>query len=136
MIQKMHTVTLHDAETQLAQLVEQAAHGEAFIISKSGRPMVKVIPFDTSFENTTRLGFMAGEISVPEDFDRMGSSEIASLFTHILLWAAGQPDRLSEKCRDLLLNPSNNLIFAQQVYGKSASNSSWDVLISMLIPPF
>jgi prevent-host-death family protein len=80
MIQKMHTVTLHDAETQLAQLVEQAARGEAFIISKSGRPMVKVIPFDTSSQNTTRLGFMAGEISVPEDFDRMGSSEIASLF--------------------------------------------------------
>jgi len=44
----MHTVTLHDAKTQLAQLVEQAARGEAFIISKSGRPMVKVIPFDTS----------------------------------------------------------------------------------------
>ncbi len=34
------------------------------------------------------------------------------LDTHILLWAAGQPDRLSEKCRDLLLNPSNNLIFS------------------------
>ena len=80
LIQKMHTVTLHDAETKLAQLVEQAARGEAFIISKSGRPMVKVIPFNTLSENTTRLGFMAGEISVPEDFDRIGSSEIASLF--------------------------------------------------------
>jgi len=34
------------------------------------------------------------------------------LDTHILLWAAGQPERLSPKCRDLLLNPSNNLIFS------------------------
>ena len=34
------------------------------------------------------------------------------LDTHILLWAAGHPDRLSEKCRDLLLNSSNNLIFS------------------------
>ena len=78
----MHTVTLYDAETQLAQLVEQAALGQAFIISKVGRPVVKVIPFDTITENTQRLGFMVGEISVPEDFDRMGSSEIAGLFIY------------------------------------------------------
>ncbi len=80
MIQDMHTVTLHDAETQLPQLVEHAARGEAFIISKGGCPMVKVIPFDTTIGHPQRLGFMAGEISVPEDFDSMGSSEIAALF--------------------------------------------------------
>jgi len=34
------------------------------------------------------------------------------LDTHILLWAAGQPDRLSQECRNLLVNPSNNLIFS------------------------
>ena len=34
------------------------------------------------------------------------------LDTHILLWAAGNPDRLSEKCRELLLNSSNNLFFS------------------------
>jgi hypothetical protein len=27
-----------------------------------------------------RLGFMAGQISVPEDFDRMGSKEIEEIF--------------------------------------------------------
>jgi len=50
------------------------------LISKGGRPMVKVIPFDTTIGHPQRLGFMAGEISVPEDFDSMGSSEIAALF--------------------------------------------------------
>jgi len=34
------------------------------------------------------------------------------LDTHILLWAAGQPDRLSEKCKNLLLHPSNTLNFS------------------------
>ena len=34
------------------------------------------------------------------------------LDTHILLWVAGQPDRLSEECREMLLNPANNLIFS------------------------
>ncbi|MFB8831279.1 hypothetical protein ACE0DR_22780 [Azotobacter sp. CWF10] len=27
-----------------------------------------------------RLGFMAGQIAVPDDFDRMGSEEIEQLF--------------------------------------------------------
>ena len=32
----MLTVTIHDAEAQLASLVEKAAHGTAFIIIKEG----------------------------------------------------------------------------------------------------
>ncbi len=80
MVPSMQTVTLHDAECQLGRLVEQAALGKAFIISKAGRPMVKVIPFDPVAGNIERLGFMMGEISVPEDFDCMGSSAIAGFF--------------------------------------------------------
>ena len=77
----MLTVNIHEAKTQLSRLVEQAARGEAFIIAKAGKPMVKVIPLGRSEAGTARrLGFMAGEIAVPEDFDRMGREEIAGLF--------------------------------------------------------
>ena len=77
----MLTVNIHDAKTQLSRLVEQAARGEAFIIAKAGKPMVKVIPLGREEIGTAcRLGFMEGEISIPEDFDRMGSEEIARLF--------------------------------------------------------
>ena len=31
-------------------------------------------------ESSRRLGFMAGEIKVPEDFDSMGDSEIEKMF--------------------------------------------------------
>mgnify|MGYP000622035312 FL=1 len=78
----MLTVNIHDAKTQLSKLVEQAAHGEAFIIAKAGKPMVKVVPLEPVEAGTaSRVGFMAGEFSVPEDFDQMGSSEIEALFT-------------------------------------------------------
>jgi len=77
----MLTVNIHDAKTQLSRLVEQAARGEAFIIAKAGKPKVKVVPLDEVTSGTAqRLGFMAGELSVPEDFDRMGGEEIESLF--------------------------------------------------------
>ena len=77
----MLTVNIHDAKTQLSKLVELAAQGEAFIIAKAGKPMVKVIPLSKTESGTAaRLGFMAGEFSVPDDFDQMGGGEIESLF--------------------------------------------------------
>jgi hypothetical protein len=30
-----------------------------------------------------RLGFMKGQISIPEDFDRMGGSDIEQLFSRL-----------------------------------------------------
>ena len=77
----MLTVNIHDAKTQLSKLVELAAQGESFIIAKAGKPMVKVVPLGKAEAGTaTRLGFMAGEFSVPDDFDQMGNGEIENLF--------------------------------------------------------
>ena len=78
----MLTVNIHDAKTQLSRLVERAANGEAFIIAKAGRPLVKVVPLQQEDIGTAqRLGFMSGEIEVPEDFDRMSEEEIEAGFS-------------------------------------------------------
>jgi prevent-host-death family protein len=77
----MLTVNIHQAKTHLSRLVERAAKGEPFVIAKAGKPLVKVTALDTrQAEQVRRLGFMAGEIVVPDDFDRMGSAEIEQLF--------------------------------------------------------
>jgi prevent-host-death family protein len=77
----MRTVDIHEAKTHLSRLVEQAAKGEPFVIAKAGKPLVKVTPLDTPVAGQVRrLGFMAGQIQVPDDFDRMGSTEIERLF--------------------------------------------------------
>lgn len=75
----MVTVNIHEAKTQLSKLVERAVNGEAFVIAKAGRPLVKVAALDAP-KAPQRLGFLAGEIAVPKDFDRMGGAAIASLF--------------------------------------------------------
>jgi prevent-host-death family protein len=75
----MVTVNIHEAKTQLSKLVDQAANGEPFIIAKAGKPLVKVVALDAPAA-PRRLGFMAGQIDVPEDFDRMGQAEIETLF--------------------------------------------------------
>lgn len=78
----MEIVNIHEAKTQLSKLVEQVLNGDSFIIAKAGKPLVKVIRLDAPSSNQARrLGFLAGQITVPDDFDRMGSKEIEQLFT-------------------------------------------------------
>ncbi len=78
----MKTVNIHAAKTQLSKLVEEASQGEPFIIAKAGKPMVKVTALNAPVgKEIKRLGFMAGQISVPDDFDRMGEKEIERLFS-------------------------------------------------------
>lgn len=77
----MRSVNIHEAKTHLSRLVELAAKGEPFIIAKAGRPLVKVVPLEaTDVSAGKRIGFMDGEIRVPEDFDQMDAEEIQRLF--------------------------------------------------------
>ncbi|MDX8438455.1 type II toxin-antitoxin system Phd/YefM family antitoxin [Mesorhizobium australafricanum] len=77
----MRSVNIHRAKTCLSRLVDRAAKGEAFIITKAGKPLVKVVPIDQpTAAQMRRIGFMAGQFSVPEDLDRMSGEEIEALF--------------------------------------------------------
>jgi antitoxin (DNA-binding transcriptional repressor) of toxin-antitoxin stability system len=77
----MRTVNIHEAKTHLSRLIEDAMGGETFVIAKAGKPMVKVSRVDAPEpDKVRRLGFMAGQITVPEDFDRMGAEAIEHLF--------------------------------------------------------
>ena len=78
----MRTVNMHEAKTHLSRLVKDAAAGEPFIIARAGKPVVKVIAVDApDVAQSSRLGFLAGQIVVPDDFDRMGESEIQDMFS-------------------------------------------------------
>jgi prevent-host-death family protein len=77
----MKTVNIHEAKTQLSKLIEEASKGESFVIAKAGKPLVKVTALlAPTGAQMRRLGFMAGQISVPDDFDRMGKEEIERMF--------------------------------------------------------
>ena len=77
----MKTVNIHEAKTQLSKLVDEASKGESFIIAKAGKPIVKVTALSApTGSQVRRLGFMAGQISVPDDFDQMGRDQIEALF--------------------------------------------------------
>lgn len=77
----MHTINIHQAKADLSRLVDRAAKGESFIIAKAGKPLVKVVALKVpGAGQVKRLGFLEGYISVPDDFDEMGRSQIEQTF--------------------------------------------------------
>ena len=76
----MRTINIHQAKTHLSRLVDEAANGESFIIAKAGKPLVKVVKLDApAVSEMRRIGFMK-ELSIPDNFDRIGAAEIGALF--------------------------------------------------------
>jgi len=77
----MLKINMHEAKTQLSRLVEKAYQGESFIIAKAGRPLVKVMRIETPAAlKVKRLGFLENQLTIPDDFDRMGNTDVVKLF--------------------------------------------------------
>ena len=80
----MRQVNLHEAKTHLSRLVAEAVAGESFVICKAGKPLVQVTRLagadDPANPPLRRLGLLAGQCSVPDDFDQIAVGEIADLF--------------------------------------------------------
>jgi prevent-host-death family protein len=77
----METVNIHEAKTHLSRILERVARGESIVIARSGRPIARLTAVESPTASAQRrLGFLAGEIRVPDDFDRLGEDEIATLF--------------------------------------------------------
>ena len=76
----MRIVNIHDAKTNLSKLIDRAVNGEAFIIAKAGKPLVKVVAIGGDDAPKPRIGFMKGRIAVPENFDALGRDEIEDAF--------------------------------------------------------
>ncbi|MDR1385637.1 MAG: type II toxin-antitoxin system prevent-host-death family antitoxin [Planctomycetaceae bacterium] len=76
----MKIVNMHEAKTQLSSLVKEVAKGNHFVIAVSGVPMATVIPYKKIAKKNNRIGFLKNEITIPDDFDKLASDKITSLF--------------------------------------------------------
>lgn len=77
----MRTVNMHQAKTHLSRLVREAVNGEPFVIARAGTPLVRVTAVEAKTPTkTSRLGFLDGQFSVPDDFDTMFADEIQAMF--------------------------------------------------------
>lgn len=64
----METVNIYDAKTRLSQLVDRAAAGEDIVVSRNGKPLVRITRLAAS-KRTVKFGVLRGKVKVAKDFD-------------------------------------------------------------------
>ena len=74
-------VNIHEAKTHLSKLLERVALGEEVIIAKAGKPKVQVVPISSAKKKPkSRIGFMKGMYTVPDDIKTPFAAEIEEMF--------------------------------------------------------
>ncbi|MFO1466509.1 MAG: type II toxin-antitoxin system prevent-host-death family antitoxin [Steroidobacteraceae bacterium] len=63
------TVSMRKARAQLSRLLDQAAAGQEFVITKAGRAMARLVPLESK-PQPKKFGLLKGQINVPDDFNR------------------------------------------------------------------
>lgn len=69
---KIYTVT--DAKAKFSQVIESVLQGEEVIVTKMGKPAVKISAYESTSDNQ-RLGLMKGKATIPDDFGDWTDSE-------------------------------------------------------------
>lgn len=77
----MQTVNIHAAKSQLSRLVDKAATGEEIIIARAGKPVARLVPLAPAPAGPKRtLGRLAGQLIVPDDFDKPLPDDVLDTF--------------------------------------------------------
>ena len=75
----MKIVNIHQAKTTLSQLLESALAGEDVIISKAGKPLARIIPYQLEKKPRTP-GYWKDRVKMADDFDAPLPAEILAGF--------------------------------------------------------
>lgn len=75
----METVNIYEAKTRLSQLVDRAAAGDDVVVSRNGRPLVRITRLSPS-KRPIRFGVLEGKIRISPDFDAPLPDPIVAAF--------------------------------------------------------
>ena len=75
----MKTKNIHEAKTNLSQLIELVEKGEEVVIARAGKPVAKLIPFRPASGPRKPGGSWKGKIKIAKDFDEL-PDDITAMF--------------------------------------------------------
>jgi len=76
----MQQLNIYEAKSHFSQLIEKVSQGDTVIIAKSGKPLARLMPLDSSSSTTFQFGTLQGQIKVADDFDAPLSDDVLDLF--------------------------------------------------------
>jgi prevent-host-death family protein len=75
----METVNIYEAKTRLSQLVDKAVAGEDVVVSRNGKPLVRITRLDSS-KRPIRFGVLKGKVRIGKDFDAPLPADVMAEF--------------------------------------------------------
>jgi prevent-host-death family protein len=75
----METVNIYDAKTRLSQLVDKVVAGEDVVVSRNGKPLVRITRLESA-RRPIRFGVLKGKVKIPRDFDAPLPSKVLAEF--------------------------------------------------------
>ncbi len=64
----MLNFNIHEAKTNLSNLIQKVEAGEDVVIMRAGKPVARLTPYKKS--EPRKLGIFKDKINIPEDFDK------------------------------------------------------------------
>jgi antitoxin (DNA-binding transcriptional repressor) of toxin-antitoxin stability system len=65
----MERVNIHQAKTQLSQLLQVVEQGEEVVIARAGVPIARLVRWQAPAQQVAAPGAMRGQIQLADDFD-------------------------------------------------------------------
>jgi len=65
----MEPVNIHQAKTQLSQLLQVVEQGEEVVIARAGVPIARLVSWQAQAQPVAAPGAMRGQIQLSDDFD-------------------------------------------------------------------
>jgi prevent-host-death family protein len=75
----MAQIGMHEAKTQLSQLVKRAAAGEEIVIARNGKQVARLVAIDDPPTLASVRGAWRGRVRMADDFDEL-PGDIAEAF--------------------------------------------------------
>jgi len=75
----MQSVNIYDAKTRLSQLVDKAAAGEDVVVSRNGKPLVRITALVVE-NRPIKFGVLRGKVKIAPDFDAPLPNDVLAEF--------------------------------------------------------
>jgi prevent-host-death family protein len=75
----MDTVNIYEAKTRFSQLVDQVVAGEDVVVSRNGKPLVRITRLDET-RRPIKFGVLKGKVKVAKDFDAPLPADVLARF--------------------------------------------------------
>ncbi len=75
----MEVINIYEAKTRLSQLVDKAAAGEDVVVSRNGKPLVRITQLADA-KRPVKFGVLKGKVRLAQDFNAPLPPEVLAGF--------------------------------------------------------